>query len=1088
MVFSKKKTEIVELEKHLKVKLTKCKIDEILKIGSKNCYATNSKDQVIGINLRGNGIRKLHFLKNFPELKYVDVRTNNIEEIDILKELKKISVFWVNYNNIENVKLKGLEHITDIGLSHSNIQSLEIEDCPNLENIGLTTSRSHHLKNIFLKNLPSIKKLILSNLKLDSAHLQGLFNLEYVDLSRNFLTDLRFIRGLKKLKTLILTQNQISDIIPLRGLTSLKILRLSINKIPEISLHFLDCFVDLEELEIYRNPIHHLPREIFDRRGNSLKNIRDFLKDLNLGKSPNNNVKLILIGNGSVGKTQIAKRLSYQEQFIFDEEHDSTHGIIILKRHLDCEHMPQGLRLNIWDFAGQDIYHATHRLFMRTQALFVLVWDFENEKRDFHIHNNKQYKNEKLLYWLEYAKCFGESSPIILLQNKVDTDKHSKNRILSQTEKYYKDNFKISDSLQVSARTGKGFYLFEFCIPKVFEKYEHLKEALLIEIPTPWELIRESMIDLFKDGVKEIDFESFKAICAKNNVPDSAPSILQFLNDTGTIYFKEGYFNNHIIINQSWAIEAIYSILDRDSHYFEILEYNKGRIGYNDLKRVWKDNTDKERQLFIEFMLSCELCFEIYEKTTDKISTFHQREFVLPQMLPNEKPKEISFIQKERMVFYSQEIQFRFLPAVFIERFIVRGSRFATVANMWQTGILLEFKELIGIVEADLAAKKIKITTNDRSEKFSKIIIQELGKIKNEGKIKAQYKKEGFDALLSGEKFLHFGDDFSPFKTKTQKIKMEHKEYIEKLITLNNFSQAVLEMLNGTRENGQKELNSKLTLLSARLNSIEEEKLKNTIGNKFYSVERANIGNSLIEYLVEYLPSPNFKTEGIISKTQQVIESNNSSEIPQFFITEMRKQFEDEYKKIQRYEKLLSDMRDANLRMEYQEEIELCDENIGRIEKRYIRKIKRNQPSIPEDEIKKIIINMKESISERFNRLDTKFEEINFSIQEINQSLDNTENQINPIEKEQLEELLAEVKRLIDKSEFTNKDKITSDLNGELSTSAMLKLTIPIIPGILKYESELLKFTAKESVKSWKDLWKAFILNKKNENENENEA
>jgi internalin A len=30
-------------------------------------------------------------------------------------------------------------------------------------------------------------------------------------------------------------------------------------------------------------------------------------------------------------------------------------------------------RLQIWDFGGQDIYHGTHALFMRTRAVFPLV-------------------------------------------------------------------------------------------------------------------------------------------------------------------------------------------------------------------------------------------------------------------------------------------------------------------------------------------------------------------------------------------------------------------------------------------------------------------------------------------------------------------------------------------------------------------------------------------------------------------------------------------------------------------------------------------------------------------------------------------
>ena len=38
----------------------------------------------------------------------------------------------------------------------------------------------------------------------------------------------------------------------------------------------------------------------------------------------------------------------------------------------------------MWDFGGQDIYHGTHALFMRDNAIFALIWakDFERRSED----------------------------------------------------------------------------------------------------------------------------------------------------------------------------------------------------------------------------------------------------------------------------------------------------------------------------------------------------------------------------------------------------------------------------------------------------------------------------------------------------------------------------------------------------------------------------------------------------------------------------------------------------------------------------------------------------------------------------------
>ena len=42
------------------------------------------------------------------------------------------------------------------------------------------------------------------------------------------------------------------------------------------------------------------------------------------------------------------------------------------------------IAMQMWDFGGQDIYHGTHALFMRDNAIFALIWakDFERRSED----------------------------------------------------------------------------------------------------------------------------------------------------------------------------------------------------------------------------------------------------------------------------------------------------------------------------------------------------------------------------------------------------------------------------------------------------------------------------------------------------------------------------------------------------------------------------------------------------------------------------------------------------------------------------------------------------------------------------------
>jgi len=213
-------------------------------------------------------------------------------------------------------------------------------------------------------------------------------------------------------------------------------------------------------------------------------------------------------------------------------------------------------------------------------------------------------------------------------------------------------------------------------------------------------------------------------------------------------------------------------------------------------------------------------------------------------------------------------------------------------------------------------------------------------------------------------------------------------------------------------------------------------------------------------------------------KLNQTKESN--IEIPQFFITEMTRQFEDEYRKMQRYNKLLSDMTDKVMRQDYEKEVDLCDENIARIEQRYFKKVKESRPQLSEVVIRRMIEDLKNTISRRFDKVDADLHKVLFSIEEIGASINVQEIEANPDDKAKAEELLQFIKERLDKMDIPNKREIGENLNGELSAGGKLKLVIKL--GILQYEQDLLAFTAKEPVKHWKDLWKAFFKKKEDTN------
>jgi internalin A len=69
----------------------------------------------------------------------------------------------------------------------------------------------------------------------------------------------------------------------------------------------------------------------------------------------------LFLGNGGAGKTQLFRRL---RDLPFDPNIPTTHGVQLGQTTVELDGCPEPVRLNLWDFGGQDIYHGSHALFL----------------------------------------------------------------------------------------------------------------------------------------------------------------------------------------------------------------------------------------------------------------------------------------------------------------------------------------------------------------------------------------------------------------------------------------------------------------------------------------------------------------------------------------------------------------------------------------------------------------------------------------------------------------------------------------------------------------------------------------------------
>jgi len=358
------------------------------------------------------------------------------------------------------------DKITEIQINneeHLDLSHLELTKIPKKITTIATQLKSLKLKNNKLENIDLLSDLI---------------NLVYLDISHNIIHDLRPISKLNKLKELRLENNKVNKISYVSMLSKLEHLDISDNSITMDTLikdnriqNYFELNKEKLNLKISLNPflkeieginIRDYPH--IEEANHMMSLVEDFGKifggedDLISQIVPQ---KLVILGNSNSGKTSLVKFLINDKLQIDSSETPlSTDMLKIIEWKNPGENSPEFL---IYDFGGQDYYHATYQMFFSEEASYLLLWSKDNNvnmhfKGDGKLRT-KPYYCFDMNYWLGNIKYLNDTvnnrvkddneniswyRNLIIVENKIDTDFESSFNLDSDIQFGEIESFKIS--------------------------------------------------------------------------------------------------------------------------------------------------------------------------------------------------------------------------------------------------------------------------------------------------------------------------------------------------------------------------------------------------------------------------------------------------------------------------------------------------------------------------------------------------------------------------------------------------------------------------------------------------------------------
>ncbi len=537
------------------------------------------------------------------------------------------------------------------------------------------------LSGLGLMNLPE-------NIKL-------LTRLESLDLSRNKLTELPEDFPTLSLGRLNLSSNDFR-FFP----------RILINKFPHFSIGVSGNY---GAIDLSNNPISDVPPEVMKQ---GMDAVRAFFASQEKETLRLYEAKLLIIGEPGAGKTTLAKKIQNPDAPMPTPE-ATTRGIAV-EHHTFQTKDGNTFKINIWDFAGQEIYSATHRFFLTKRSVYTLLTDNRRESENFN-------------YWLNIVEILSEKSPLLIVQNERE------NRKKDLDELGMKSRFgNIREVLQCNLLNNRGLHQIMQSIEYQLERLPFVGVTLrkewvdvrneLEEMAKPERKPRSDSKSLLDYATPFIEERDYYELCRKHDITDrtEARTWATLLHDLGVLlHFQDNaLLRRFMFLSPSWATAAVYRVVDcRD------IQEQNGFFSKAAAVALWQgERYDELHDELLALMSEFKICFPL-EGSKDR--------YVIPQHLRG-KPEAFTWDNRNEVHLL---LDYRFLPKGVFHQFMVEMHRFLVDARTlaWDTGALFQREGAKAWVEEVYNENKISVrVSGSQKQHLLDRIVEQFDAIKEQ--------------------------------------------------------------------------------------------------------------------------------------------------------------------------------------------------------------------------------------------------------------------------------------------------------------------------------------------------------------------